>query len=76
MKIAFLAAWAVFTAASAALRVFQLDRYVAGGLFTSQSLLQYGAIAGALYMKKIPGQWLRRIFGGFMVYAAIRLLLR
>lgn len=35
-----------------------------------------GAIAGALYMKKIPGQWLRRIFGGFMVYAAIRLLLR
>lgn len=50
MKIAFLAAWAVFTAASAALRVFQLDRYVAGGLFTSQSLLQYGAIAGALLL--------------------------
>ena len=50
MKIAFLAAWAVFTAASAALRVFQLDRYVAGGLFTSRSLLQYGAIAGALLL--------------------------
>ena len=35
-----------------------------------------GAIAGAALMKKIPDKWLRRIFGGFMIWAGIRLLIK
>ncbi len=35
-----------------------------------------GAILGTLVLKKISPLWLKRIFGGFMVYAGIRLILR
>lgn len=35
-----------------------------------------GALAGTFALKKISPLWLKRIFGGFMVYAGIRLLLR
>ncbi len=35
-----------------------------------------GALIGAWLLKKISPLWLKRIFGGFMVYAGIRLLLR
>lgn len=35
-----------------------------------------GALIGAWALKKISPVWLKRIFGGFMVYAGIRLLLR
>ncbi|MBQ3817492.1 MAG: sulfite exporter TauE/SafE family protein [Clostridia bacterium] len=42
--------------------------YIPGGII--------GAFAGTYFMKKISSVWLKRIFGGFMVYAGIRLLLR
>ncbi len=35
-----------------------------------------GAVLGTYLLKKISNEWLRRIFGGFMVYAGLRLLLR
>lgn len=35
-----------------------------------------GAWLGTLLMRKISNKWLKRIFGGFMVYAGIRLLMR
>jgi len=35
-----------------------------------------GALLGTFALKKIFSLWLKRIFGGFMVYAGIRLLLR
>ena len=35
-----------------------------------------GALLGTFALKKISPVWLKRIFGGFMVYAGIRLLLR
>lgn len=35
-----------------------------------------GAVLGTLALKKISPLWLKRIFGGFMVYAGIRLILR
>lgn len=35
-----------------------------------------GALIGAWILKKISPLWLKRIFGGFMVYAGVRLLLR
>ncbi len=42
--------------------------YIPGGLI--------GAFLGTLILKKISPLWLKRIFGGFMVYAGVRLLLR
>lgn len=42
--------------------------YIPGGIA--------GAVAGTYIMKKISPVWLKRIFGGFMVYAGIRLLLK
>ena len=42
--------------------------YLPGGLL--------GAILGALLMEKIPDKLLRKAFGAFMIYAAVRLLLR
>lgn len=35
-----------------------------------------GAVAGTFCLKKISNVWLKRIFGGFMIYAGIRLILR
>ena len=35
-----------------------------------------GAVLGTYILKKISPLWLKRIFGGFMVYAGIRLLLK
>lgn len=35
-----------------------------------------GSLLGTLIMRKISPKWLKRIFGGFMVYAGVRLLLR
>lgn len=35
-----------------------------------------GAVIGTLLLKKISPRWLKRIFGGFMIYAGVRLLLR
>ena len=35
-----------------------------------------GSLIGTYCLKKISPVWLKRIFGGFMVYAGVRLLLR
>ena len=35
-----------------------------------------GSLMGTYCLKKISPVWLKRIFGGFMVYAGVRLLLR
>lgn len=35
-----------------------------------------GSLLGTLIMRKISSVWLKRIFGGFMIYAGVRLLLR
>ena len=34
-----------------------------------------GAIVGALLMKKIPEVWIRRVFGVFLIWAGIRILM-
>ena len=35
-----------------------------------------GAVLGTYCLKKISPYWLKRIFGGFMIYAGVRLLLK
>lgn len=35
-----------------------------------------GSIIGTLVLKKISPFWLKKIFGGFMVWAGVRLILR
>ena len=56
--------------------------YLINGYVTVSDALPYipggiaGAVAGTYIMKKISPLWLKRIFGGFMVYAGIRLLLK
>lgn len=35
-----------------------------------------GAVLGTFLLKKISPLWLKRIFGGFMIYAGVRLLLK
>ena len=35
-----------------------------------------GALLGTYFLKKISALWLKRIFGFFMVYAGVRLLLK
>lgn len=35
-----------------------------------------GAVVATFILKKISPQWLKRIFGFFMIYAGVRLLLR
>ena len=42
--------------------------FIPGGLL--------GSLIGTYCLKKISPVWLKRIFGGFMVYAGVRLLLR
>lgn len=42
--------------------------FIPGGLI--------GSIIGTYCLRKISPVWLKRIFGGFMVYAGVRLLLR
>lgn len=42
--------------------------YIPGGII--------GAIIGTIIIKKISPVWLKRIFGGFMVYAGCRLLFK
>ena len=56
--------------------------YLLKGYVTFKSAFIYiptgitGALAGTYLLKKISPLWLKRIFGGFMVYAGVRLLLK
>ena len=55
--------------------------YLKGGRFSFSDALPYlpggviGAAFGAWLLPKLPADLLRRIFGGFMLWAAIRLLM-
>ena len=35
-----------------------------------------GALAGGLLLAKIPGQWLRKIFACFMIWAGVRMIMK
>lgn len=50
------------------LQISSVFKYIPTGLL--------GAILGTFCLKKISSIWLKRIFGGFMVYAGIRLIMR
>lgn len=56
--------------------------YLRGGSFSLADVLPYlpgavgGAFLGAWLLPKIPADLLRRIFGGFMLWAAYRLFVR
>lgn len=59
---------AVLYLANGAIQFADAWPYLPGGFL--------GAILGALLMQKIPDKLLRKAFGAFMIYAAVRLLLR
>ncbi|WP_312640501.1 sulfite exporter TauE/SafE family protein [Hydrogenoanaerobacterium sp.] len=56
--------------------------YVTRGNVTFSDALPYlpggiiGAVVGALFLKKIPDFWLRKVFAVFILYSATRLLFR
>ncbi len=56
--------------------------YMLKGYVTLSDSLAYipagllGAVIGTYCLKKISSIWLARIFGGFMVYAGVRLLIK
>ena len=56
--------------------------YLHSGAFKIGDALPYlpggflGAAAGAMILPKVKGIWVRRIFGGIIIFAAIRLLIR
>ena len=56
--------------------------YLFNGYVTLKDALIYmptgllGAVLGTYFLKKISPLWLKRIFGGFMIYAGVRLLLK
>ena len=56
--------------------------YLSQGRFSPEGVVPYlpggilGALAGAFLMEKIPPAWLRRVFGGFLLFTGGRMLLR
>ena len=62
--------------------VFSAVLYTVKGYVTIKQALPFiptgilGAFLGAWFIKKISPEFLKKIFGGFMIYAGIRLLLR
>lgn len=56
--------------------------YLMQGHMTFPDALPYlpwgalGALAGGLLLSKIPDKWLKRIFGAFMIWAGIRMMMR
>ncbi len=63
------------TAVSAVLYLFRSYVNLSDALvFVPTGLI--GALLGTIMLKKISNKWLGKIFGGFMIYAGIRLLLK
>lgn len=64
------------------LAVFSAVLYVNGGKVEIGDALPFipwgllGAVTGTLCLKKISGKWLGLLFGGFMIYAGVRMMLR
>ena len=56
--------------------------YMVNGRVTLSDALPFipwglgGAVLGTFCLKKISGKWLGDIFGGFMIYAGIRMIMR
>lgn len=63
------------TALSAAIYLFKgYVRLSAAAVYIPTGLI--GALMGTLLLKKLSGTLLRRIFGAFMIYSGIRMLLK
>lgn len=64
------------------LSLISAGMYLYNGYMTLQDSLIYllpgaaGALAGAFLLSKIPDQIMRRIFGVFMLWAGVRMMLR
>ncbi len=64
------------------LSIISAGMYLYNGYMSFQDSLTYllpgaaGALAGAFFLSKIPDQLLRRIFGVFMIWAGVRMVLR
>ncbi len=64
------------------LSVLSAALYLFRGSVTLADALPYipsglvGAIVGTYLIKKISNVWLSRIFGGFMIYSGVRMLLK
>lgn len=64
------------------LSIISAGMYLYNGYMTLQDALIYlipgavGALVGAFLLSKIPDQILRRIFGVFMIWAGIRMVMR
>lgn len=62
--------------------IFSAVLYMVKGYVTIKQALPFiptgifGAFLGAWFIKKISPEFLKKIFGGFMIYAGIRLLFR
>ena len=64
------------------LAIFSAILYAVDGRFTFGDGLIFipggllGAVVGTVALKKISSKWLGILFGGFMIYAGVRLLLK
>ncbi|MBQ2704458.1 MAG: sulfite exporter TauE/SafE family protein [Clostridia bacterium] len=64
------------------LSVISAATYLLNGSVTLSDSIPYllpgaiGAVIGAVLLGKISDKWLRRVFGVFMIWAGIRLLMR
>lgn len=62
--------------------IISAGMYLYSGYMTIQDSLIYllpgavGALAGAFLLSKIPDQIMRRVFGVFMLWAGVRMMLR
>lgn len=64
------------------LSLFSAILYITSGKVALTQALPYfpvaviGAVAGSLLLPRIPEKWLRRIFGIFMLWAGIRMVMK
>lgn len=64
------------------LSVLSAALYICAGRVSISDSLVYipaglaGAVTGALVLKKLPDKWIRRLFGVFLIWAGVRLLLK
>jgi len=64
------------------LSAFSATLYLLNGTVKFSDALPYipsgliGSAVGAFLLHRIPSKWLRRIFGGFVLWAGVRLLLK
>lgn len=64
------------------LSMFSATIYLLNGTVTFSDALPFipsgvvGAAVGALLLHKIPSKWMRRIFGAFVLWAGVRLMLK